>query len=50
MALLVGDATAAGFHVCPLCGAELAPKQAEQVSSRLLKGSTSQASQGDAEK
>ena len=36
--LLVGDAAAAGIAVCPLCGTELAPAQAEQVNGRLLKG------------
>ncbi len=39
--VVVGDATAI-FDVCPLCGTNLAPAQAEQVIACLEKARTSQ--------
>jgi hypothetical protein len=42
LTLLVGNAADVGFDICPLCGAELAPAQAERVKGRLLKGSISE--------
>jgi hypothetical protein len=39
--VLVGNAAAAGFDTCPLCGNKLAPEQAEQAQLRLRKGSIS---------
>jgi hypothetical protein len=41
MTLLVGSAAAAGFVVCPLCGQNLVPAQAEQARLRLQEGSIS---------
>lgn len=42
MTLLVADAAAAGFNICPLCGSKLDRARAEQAKTLLLDGSSSQ--------
>lgn len=40
--LTLDGGAAVGFDTCPLCGSKLAPAQAREKGSRVLKGSISQ--------
>jgi hypothetical protein len=43
MTVLVGSAGGTGFDICPLCGNEFAPAEADRLSSCPHKGSVSKA-------